>query len=381
MAGDDGVDLGLPFIDGLQIFRIVGARHGLLPRQPAGEAAHGQFGIDVGTGADNDVKAFSLGHLEGALDIAHAGKIVLALFGGMIAPVDIERHGVITGRLHLLQHIAPQRRRGQAEGLELTRPDHDALAVDHQRMAIPGHGGGFRFRFCGGLDRGGGFTDDGEMTHRAGDAAQFLFRRPGVQVIEAVGVPIALAAIIIEIDAPAALALGIFDRGQGRAFDPVAPARPVAGAVDGPWAGQAIGPGAFQSLGRLVLGDDDVAVTNLDRKGIYMIGAQSLHRLRGRKVRQVGVGGGQNIGREGAFRAAGGQGNDNGNRAVRVLKPFRRPGIGQAWHIEFDVGQVFPVTQVMAAGNAKGGGAPAGGIDNIIEAIRRVNDRRIAQQA
>ena len=127
---------GQPFVGGGEIFGRVGAGAGALVDQPAGKAAARQLGIHIGPGAGDDVEAFFLGHRQQPVDVADAGEVVDALLRAVIAPVEIDGDGVVAARLHLLQDVAPQIGRGQAEGVHLARPDQRALAVDDQRIAV-----------------------------------------------------------------------------------------------------------------------------------------------------------------------------------------------------------------------------------------------------
>jgi hypothetical protein len=138
VAGDDGVDLGQPLVGGGDVFRRVGAGPGLLVDHPAREAAARQLGVHVGPGAGDDVEAFFLGHGQHAVHVAHAAEVVDPLLRRVVAPVEIDGDGVVAAGLHLLEDVAPQVGAGHAEGVELAAPREDALAVDLQRVLVPG---------------------------------------------------------------------------------------------------------------------------------------------------------------------------------------------------------------------------------------------------
>lgn len=53
--------------------------------------------------------------------------------------MNVERHAVEAQRLDLLEHIKPERWDWETEGVKLSTEDHDALAIDQERMLVPSH--------------------------------------------------------------------------------------------------------------------------------------------------------------------------------------------------------------------------------------------------
>ena len=132
------VDLRQPLVGVLEEVRVGAAVVLLLGRQPAGEAAAVDLGVDVRRGAGDHVEAGLLGHVEQLVDVADAGEVVDARRRRVVVPVEVQRGRVEAGGLHLLEDVEPQVRAGQPEVVELARPQVDALAVDLERVAVEG---------------------------------------------------------------------------------------------------------------------------------------------------------------------------------------------------------------------------------------------------
>jgi hypothetical protein len=138
VSGDDRVDRRLPLVGVGQVGRVISAVGSRELGQPVRKPAGVGLAVDVRAGTGDDVDACLVGHVEQLVHVADAGEVVDARRGGMVAPVEVDRHGVVAVRLHLLQDVPPQRRAGQPEGVELARPDERAPAIDHQRVLIEG---------------------------------------------------------------------------------------------------------------------------------------------------------------------------------------------------------------------------------------------------
>src|SRR5262249_23929739 len=108
VAGQDAVDLGLPLVGPLRVLRVARAGVARGGGQPAGEAAAADLGVGVWAGGGDDVQARLLRRVELLVDVAHAGEVVDAGRGGVVAPVEVQRRGVEAGRLHLLEDVQPQ---------------------------------------------------------------------------------------------------------------------------------------------------------------------------------------------------------------------------------------------------------------------------------
>ncbi|MDY2979811.1 MAG: hypothetical protein SOR94_07275 [Lawsonella sp.] len=135
VAGQDVVDAAEPGA----LLLPVGAGGGGAVGLPGGHATHGDFGVDVGAGAGDDVEAFLGCHAEEEIDIADAGEVEGKAGGALVvAPEEVEGDGVEAGSLHLLENIPPVLGGGEAPVVEFSRPDGEALTVHYVRVLIPG---------------------------------------------------------------------------------------------------------------------------------------------------------------------------------------------------------------------------------------------------
>ena len=298
-------------------------------------------------------------NVERALDIADIGKIVHAGRRRVIAPVEIKGHAVEAERFHLLDHVAPQRRVGQAERVDFTGPHHDALAIDQHRMLVPADFFWLAFRPGGGSELLAVFRQHGGLAQQAGHAAQFLFRGPGAQTVAAVGVPQLAQDGIAKVRAP--VAVGQLD--QRLAAGRAAPALAVATGGNRPRPGQRGGGGQFQQAGLVIAHQRGIAVIGRHHHGIAG-GGQAGERDRRRPLRQVG------ICRQQLHVACAGSDHEL-QCAILVAQPARRAG---------DAGQVaheLPAFQILRAGK---GQCAAGGIHHVVIAVAVPHDGRIAQR-
>ena len=140
VAGDDRVDGGQPLVDVAEVRGVVGARLPGGRGQPARVAAGVHLGVDVRARAHGHVQPGLGGHPQEQVQVADAGEVVRAGGGGVVVPRDVDADGVVAVRAELLQHVAPERRAGQPEGVELAGPQHDPAAVDDQRVGVERHG-------------------------------------------------------------------------------------------------------------------------------------------------------------------------------------------------------------------------------------------------
>ena len=122
VPGQDAVDLSLPLVGVLEVVRITGPGRAGLGGQPAWEAATVNLGVDVRTGSRDHIDAYLLGDVQQLVDIPYASEVVNPRRRRVVTPVEVERCGVESGRLHLLQHVTPEILAGQPEVVELSGP-------------------------------------------------------------------------------------------------------------------------------------------------------------------------------------------------------------------------------------------------------------------
>ncbi len=137
---DDRIDVRLPLVGVAHVRRVVRARAARRCREPRGEAACVRLGIDVRAGARDDVDADVVRDVEEPVEVAHAREVVDAGLRRVVAPVDVDRHGVVAVRLHLLEDVAPEARAWEPERMHLAGPDEQPLAVHEERVPVPRHG-------------------------------------------------------------------------------------------------------------------------------------------------------------------------------------------------------------------------------------------------
>ena len=70
------------------------------------------------------------------VDVTHSGEVVLAAVGRVVAPRIVDVDGVEPGEPHLLDAIAPERRRGQPEVVQRARADQSPHAPDSEAVVI-----------------------------------------------------------------------------------------------------------------------------------------------------------------------------------------------------------------------------------------------------
>ncbi len=134
-AGDP-VHLGQPLVHVREVGGVVGPGRALGRRQPPGEAAPVDLGVDVRAGPQDDVQPGLGGHAQEQVEVADAAEVVPARGGGVVVPGHVDADGVVPVRPHLLQHVPPQRRARQPERVHLAGPHHQPPPVHEQRVAV-----------------------------------------------------------------------------------------------------------------------------------------------------------------------------------------------------------------------------------------------------
>lgn len=168
---------------------------------------------------------------------------------------------------------------------------------------------------------------------------------------------------------------------QGRALDPVAEPGPVARLPYGVRAGEAGGGGVLDVLRRLVLGERVVGGADLDDEGVDVVRADA-GELGGRGPRgQRGVGRRDLVGGEVGGGARRRQGHDDVDAAVGVDEPLGSPGAGQPADRDRVVVQERPVHPVGAAGETDRVPGPVGGVREVVEAVRVLEDAGVTDEA
>ena len=105
---------------------------------PGGHTTHGNFGVNVGAGAGNDVESFFCCHAEKKIYIANSRKIEGAIWGALVvAPEEVEGDGVEAGSLHLLEDVTPLMGRGETPVVDFPRPDIQVMVVNHVGVLVP----------------------------------------------------------------------------------------------------------------------------------------------------------------------------------------------------------------------------------------------------
>lgn len=93
---------------------------------------------DVRAWSGNQIQASLLRSLQKRLDGQRRLVVKIATLALQSAPMQVKGHRVEAQGLDLLKDVEPQRGDGQSIRVELPREDHQALAIDEERVVVEG---------------------------------------------------------------------------------------------------------------------------------------------------------------------------------------------------------------------------------------------------